>query len=108
MIYPSRPKVCQGYSCILLNEYTSGAIELEEALSVVQATKLFRAAFFEAMTDATGVESSGSPDALFNEFSNAYKEVFDTVQFKREHSKVLLIFARLRHQLKTRFHNPEE
>jgi Fe-S-cluster containining protein len=108
VIYPDRPQVCQGFSCRLLNEYTAGAIDLEGALSVVQATKILKLAFAEAMTEATGVASGGSPQAVFNQFSSAFKEEFDTAQFKRKHSKVLLIYARLQHQLKTRFHHPEE
>jgi Fe-S-cluster containining protein len=108
VIYPDRPQVCQGFSCRLLDEYSTGAIDREVALSVVQASKILKLAFAEAMTEATGLASGGPPQAVFNQFSSAFKEEFDTAQFKRKHSKVLLIYARLQHQLKTRFHQPEE
>ena len=48
------------------------------------------------------------PGTLMEQFKSLFKAEFDTDEFRKKHKKVLLIYARLKYQLKTRFHNPEK
>jgi len=103
VIYPSRPKVCQGFSCPLLTEFSSGAISYEDSLSVIQAMHAFRSAFYQAVAEVIPVETSTPPSTLMQQFRRMFKAEFDTVEFRKKHSKILLIYARLDHQIKSRF-----
>lgn len=108
VIYSSRPKICVDFSCILLKEYSSGTISLQEALSTIQTTRGYQSAFNEAISEVITREANSSPDRLFGQFRSLFKKEFDTAEFRKAHSKILLIYARLKHQLRTRFHQPEQ
>jgi len=103
VIYPSRPKVCQSFSCALLKEFSSGAISYEDSLSVIQATHGFKLAFYQSLAEVMPVETSTPPGTLMAQFRQLYKVEFDTVEFRKKHSKILLIYARLDYQLRSRF-----
>jgi len=105
-IYSSRPRQCQEFNCILLGAYSSGSLSLEDALSTVRDTRANRTAFVAAMAEVMPLENTVSPDKLFERFGKLHKNEFDTARFRKKHSKIMLIYARLKHQLITHFHKP--
>jgi Fe-S-cluster containining protein len=106
-IYTSRPKVCQEFECKLLEEYASGAITSDEALEIIRNTKNFRSDFVEAIAKVIPEPERATPNAWYRKFKNVFENEFDSAEFKRAHARLLLLFARLKHELNTRFYEPQ-
>ena len=107
VIYPSRPSVCQKFRCKLLKQYTSGKVSFDAALSVIGKTKSIKMAYLSAISEVIPADSYAAPSALFRQFKSSFQDEFDSRDFKRAHSKILLLYARLRYELKDKFRQPK-
>lgn len=103
-IYPTRPKACKKFKCKLLKEFASGAINAEEAHKVIRNIKQLKSEFLDALSKVIPVSAESTPNVLYRQFEEVFKEDFDRPEFKRKHARLLLLFARFNHERNSRFY----
>ena len=107
-VYPSRPSVCQGHKCDLLNNFNNQKVTFEQAMQTIEKMKNVLQSLLPELKQIAGDPFSNDPKFLRRKIVESFPDKIMSDDFKDKHKKMLMNYSLFIFLRETRFYAPSE